>query len=61
MNIMDSNWLASFDRNVNIMDSMISKMEAYANNLEEIVDQRTGELYEEKKKTDKLLYRMLPE
>ena len=45
---------------MNIMDSMISKMEKYASNLEELVAQRTGELMEEKKKTDSLLYRMLP-
>ena len=39
---------------------MIAKMEAYATNLEEIVQSRTSELEEEKKKTDILLYRMLP-
>ena len=42
------------------MDNMIQKLESYANNLEDIVEQRTGELIEEKKKTDNLLYRMLP-
>ena len=47
-------------REVNIMDSMIQKLESYANNLEDIVYQRTKELTEEKKKTDNLLYRMLP-
>lgn len=40
---------------------MIQKLEKYANNLEEIVQQRTAELVEEKQKTDTLLYRMLPE
>ncbi len=35
-------------------------MERYAYNLEEIVDERTQQLVEEKKKTDRLLYRMLP-
>ncbi len=39
---------------------MIKKLEKYANNLEEIVQSRTGELIEEKKKTDMLLYKMLP-
>lgn len=43
------------------MDQMLNKMEAYTNNLEGIVQSRTAELTEEKKKTDKLLYRMLPE
>ena len=40
---------------------MIQKLEKYANNLEEIVQQRTAELVEEKQKTDTLLCRMLPE
>ena len=42
------------------MDNMIRMMEKYASNLEGLVQQRTGELLEEKKKTDMLLYRMLP-
>ena len=40
---------------------MIQKLEKYANNLEDIVESRTVELVEEKKKTDSLLYRMLPQ
>ena len=39
---------------------MVKKLERYANNLEELVDKRTEELFQEKKKTDQLLYRMLP-
>ena len=39
---------------------MVNMLEKYANNLEEIVAQRTSELLEEKKKTDRLLYSMLP-
>jgi len=39
---------------------MIQKLEKYADNLENIVQQRTAELYEEKQKTDMLLNRMLP-
>ncbi len=42
------------------MDNILSMMEKFASNLEEIVEERTGQLVEEKKKTDKLLYRMLP-
>ena len=42
------------------MDNMISMLEKYASNLEDVVQQRTGELIEEKKKTDMLLNRMLP-
>lgn len=37
-----------------------SVLEQYANNLEQEVDARTKELAEEKKKSDILLYRMLP-
>ncbi len=47
-------------RGVSIVDTMLKKLESYANNLEEIVDQRTGELIDEKKKTDLLLFKMLP-
>ncbi len=42
------------------MDNMIQMLEKYANNLENIVEERTAELLEEKKKTDRLLYNMLP-
>jgi len=35
-------------------------MEKYAYNLEEIIEERTQQLIEETKKTDRLLYRMLP-
>jgi len=42
------------------MDSMLQKLEKYADNLENIVQQRTAELIDEKQKTDMLLYRMLP-
>ena len=42
------------------MDTMLHKLEKYADNLENIVQQRTAELSDEKQKTDMLLYRMLP-
>ncbi|XP_054274284.1 receptor-type guanylate cyclase Gyc76C-like isoform X2 [Macrosteles quadrilineatus] len=44
----------------NIMDQMMDMMEKYANNLEDLVNQRTLEVYEEKRKTEDLLHRMLP-
>ena len=42
------------------MDHVFNMMEQYANNLEQEVESRTKELVEEKKKSDVLLYRMLP-
>ncbi len=44
----------------NIFDNMLYIMEKYATNLESQVAERTLELMEEKKKTDALLYSMLP-
>ncbi|XP_033122598.1 atrial natriuretic peptide receptor 1-like [Anneissia japonica] len=44
----------------NIIDNMISMMEKYANNLEELVHNRTLLLEEEKHKTEQLLGQMLP-
>nr|XP_006811142.1 PREDICTED: atrial natriuretic peptide receptor 1-like [Saccoglossus kowalevskii] len=47
-------------KNTDIMDNILNMMEKYANNLEDIVEERTQMLIDEKKKTDKLLYSMLP-
>ena len=47
-------------RDFNIMDTMITMMERYTDQLEDIVAERTSELAAEKAKTDELLYRMLP-
>ncbi|KAE9546776.1 hypothetical protein FO519_010012, partial [Halicephalobus sp. NKZ332] len=44
----------------NLMDHVFNILEQYATNLEQEVDVRTKELAEEKKKSDILLYRMLP-
>ncbi|KAL1450523.1 hypothetical protein WDU94_002876 [Cyamophila willieti] len=44
----------------NIMDQMMERMEKYTNNFEDLVNQRTMEVYEEKRKTEDLLHRMLP-
>lgn len=50
----------SYCRNQTMIDNMIVMLEKYANHLEDIVAERTGELDAEKKKTENLLYRMLP-
>ena len=42
------------------MDNMLRMMEKYANNLEELVDEKTQQYMEEKKKADMLLYSMMP-
>ncbi|XP_052072902.1 atrial natriuretic peptide receptor 1-like [Mytilus californianus] len=47
-------------KKTNIMDNMIHMLEAYSNNLEALVSERTEELAREKQKTDLLLYQMLP-
>ncbi|XP_074647911.1 guanylate cyclase 32E-like isoform X2 [Tubulanus polymorphus] len=44
----------------NIFDNMVALMEKYATNLEALVEERTLQLVEEKKKTEALLHRMLP-
>ncbi len=44
----------------NILDNLLSRMEQYACNLEEIVSERTTELQEEKKRAEGLLTQMLP-
>ncbi|XP_077992088.1 atrial natriuretic peptide receptor 2-like [Glandiceps talaboti] len=43
-----------------LMDNMVLMLEKYTENLEGIVAERTSQLVEEKRKTDQLLFRMLP-
>ncbi|XP_054081136.1 atrial natriuretic peptide receptor 1 isoform X1 [Zeugodacus cucurbitae] len=45
----------------NIVDNLLKRMELYANNLEELVEERTQDYIEEKKKCEKLLYQLLPQ
>ena len=43
-----------------MLDNMLSLMETYSSRLEQLVADRTAELAQEKAKTDRLLYQMLP-
>nr|KAG5691755.1 hypothetical protein BaRGS_014755 [Batillaria attramentaria] len=47
-------------RTVSMMDNMLALMEMYSSRLEQLVADRTEELAQEKAKTDRLLYQMLP-
>ncbi|KAJ8036200.1 Atrial natriuretic peptide receptor 1 [Holothuria leucospilota] len=44
----------------NLVDNLLSRMEQYASNLEDLVEERTEAFYEEKKKAEDLLYQILP-
>ncbi|KAK8784454.1 hypothetical protein V5799_009181 [Amblyomma americanum] len=44
----------------NFFDNLLQRMEQYANNLESLVEEKTESLMEEKKRTDELLYQLLP-
>ena len=45
---------------IDIMDNVLKMMEKYAASLDEIVAERTQDMVEQKRKTDQLLYRLLP-
>ena len=51
---------ANNGKTLNIMDNMITMLEKHAEHLEELVDERTEQLAQEKKRTDMLLYSILP-
>jgi class 3 adenylate cyclase len=44
----------------NILDNLLARMEKYANNLEDLVQERTVECENERKRAETLLYRLLP-
>lgn len=44
----------------NLLDNLLSRMEQYAYNLETLVEERTADYLEQKKKAEDLLYMMLP-
>ncbi|ESN95234.1 hypothetical protein HELRODRAFT_86991 [Helobdella robusta] len=48
------------DNSGNLLDNLLSRMEQYANNLETLVEERTADYLEQKRKAEDLLYMMLP-
>ncbi|XP_038211303.1 atrial natriuretic peptide receptor 1 [Zerene cesonia] len=44
----------------NLMDDLLSRMEQYANNLESLVEEKTEQLSMEKRRSEELLYQVLP-
>ena len=42
------------------MDNLLQRMEKYARDLEELVNERTSAFMDEKKRSEELLYQMLP-
>lgn len=44
----------------NLVDNLLKRMEQYANNLEGLVEERTRDYLEEKRKCEELLYQLLP-
>lgn len=45
----------------NIVDNLLKRMEQYATNLEALVEERTADYLEEKRKAENLLYQLLPQ
>ncbi|KAJ8306948.1 hypothetical protein KUTeg_015032 [Tegillarca granosa] len=44
----------------NFLDALLRRMEQYANNLEDLVEERTQAFLDEKRKSEELLYEILP-
>lgn len=44
-----------------ILNNLLSRMEQYANNLENLVEERTQAYLEEKRRAENLLYQILPQ
>ncbi|RZC36846.1 receptor type guanylyl cyclase-like, partial [Asbolus verrucosus] len=44
----------------NLLDNLLARMEQYANNLESLVEERTADYLEEKRRCEELLYQLLP-
>lgn len=56
-------WLCVYGRegSTSILNNLLSRMEQYANNLENLVEERTQAYLEEKRRAENLLYQILPQ
>ena len=43
-----------------VLESLLDRMEDYTNNMESLVEEMTEDYFNEKKKTENLLYELLP-
>ncbi|KAL1492644.1 hypothetical protein ABEB36_010873 [Hypothenemus hampei] len=50
----------SVETDMNLLDNLLTRMEQYANNLETLVQDRTKDYLEEKRKCEEVLYQLLP-
>ncbi|XP_066155492.1 atrial natriuretic peptide receptor 1-like isoform X1 [Euwallacea fornicatus] len=50
----------SGENDMNLLDNLLTRMEQYANNLESLVQDRTKDYLEEKRKCEEVLYQLLP-
>lgn len=48
------------ERGPSLVDNLLARMEQYANNLETLVEERTADYLEEKRKCEEVLYQLLP-
>ncbi|KAL5020119.1 hypothetical protein ScPMuIL_003011 [Solemya velum] len=55
--LKDNKWMTTGE---NFVDTMLKRMEQYANNLEGLVEERTRAFLDEKRKAEELLYHILP-
>ncbi|CAG9759818.1 unnamed protein product [Ceutorhynchus assimilis] len=52
--------LSRKENDMNLLDNLLTRMEQYANNLESLVQDRTKDYLEEKRKCEEVLYQLLP-
>lgn len=60
ISVLIRNYLSREYDSGNVLDNLLSRMEQYANNLETLVEERTVDYYEEKRRCEELLYQLLP-